>query len=56
MDFAKIRPTVMGYSDVEKLALIPQLENVFSGNTTPQKALENAQQQGDKILKEGSGE
>lgn len=56
MDFAKIRPTVMGYSDVEKLALIPQLENVFSGKTTPQKALENAQQQGDKILKEGSGE
>ncbi|MFS1009652.1 ABC transporter substrate-binding protein [Enterococcus casseliflavus] len=56
MDFAKIRPTVTGYSDVERLALIPQLENVFSGKINAQKALENAQQQGDKILKEGSGE
>jgi multiple sugar transport system substrate-binding protein len=56
MDFAKVRPTVTGYSDVERLALIPQLENVFSGKISAQKALENAQQQGDKILKEGSGE
>ena len=56
MNFAKIRPTVMGYSDVEKLALVPQLENVFSGKTTAKDALKNAQQQGDKILKEGSGE
>lgn len=54
MEFAKIRPTVPGYSDVESLALIPQLENVMSGKTTPEKALETAQTQGNKILKEGA--
>ena len=53
MEFAKVRPTVIGYSDVEKLALIPQLENVFSGKTSAQDALKTAQEQGDKILKEG---
>ncbi|OTN77463.1 hypothetical protein A5886_002563 [Enterococcus sp. 8G7_MSG3316] len=54
MEFAKIRPTVPGYSDVESLALIPQLENVMAGKTTPEKALETAQTQGNKILEEGA--
>ena len=54
MDFAKIRPTVAGYSDLEKLAVNPQLENMLAEKETPQEALENAQKQGDKILKEGS--
>lgn len=55
MDFAKIRPTVSGYSDVERLALIPQLENVVAGKTSINDALEKAQEQGDKILKEEAG-
>ncbi|OQO68202.1 ABC transporter substrate-binding protein [Enterococcus villorum] len=54
MDFAKIRPTVTGYSDLEKLAVNPQLENMLAEKETPQQALENAQKQGNKILKEGS--
>lgn len=52
MNFAKVRPTVTGYSDVESLALIPQLENFVAGKTTADKALEAAQKQGDKILKD----
>ena len=41
----------MGYSDVEKLALIPQLENAFSGKQRRKKALEKcSNKQGDKIL------
>ncbi|MGG5359189.1 MULTISPECIES: ABC transporter substrate-binding protein [unclassified Enterococcus] len=56
MDFANIRPTVPGYSDLEKLAVNPQLENFISGRTSAEEALSNAQAQGDKILKEGSSE
>lgn len=56
MDFANIRPTVPGYSDLEKLAVNPQLENFISGRTSAEEALSNAQTQGDKILKEGSSE
>lgn len=52
MEFAKVRPTVSGYSDVEGLALIPQLENEIAGKVTADQALSKAQQQGDKILKE----
>ncbi|MGM0123432.1 multiple sugar transport system substrate-binding protein [Enterococcus sp. AZ194] len=55
MDFAKIRPTVAGYSDVEGLALIPQLENIVSGKSSINEGLEKAQEQGDKILKEEAG-
>lgn len=52
MEFAKVRPTTSGYSDVETLAVIPQLENFIAGKTTADKALAAAQKQGDKILKE----
>ncbi|WP_262315939.1 ABC transporter substrate-binding protein [Lacticaseibacillus parakribbianus] len=52
MNYAKIRPNVMGYADVETLALIPQLQNFVAGKTSADKALANAQKQGDKILKE----
>ncbi len=55
MEFAKVRPTVTGYSDVESLALIPQLENYIADKTTADKALEDAQKQGDKILKDEAG-
>jgi multiple sugar transport system substrate-binding protein len=43
MDFANIRPTVPGYSDLEKLAVNPQLENFISGRTSAEEALSNAQ-------------
>lgn len=56
MEFAKVRPTVLGYSDVEKLAVIPQLENVLAGKISAEQALANAQKQGDKILEEGKSE
>lgn len=52
MDYAKTRPTVTGYADVEGLALTPQLQNFVSGKVSADKALSNAQKQGDKILKE----
>ncbi len=50
LDYAKIRPTVAGYSDVEGKALIPALQKYMSGELTAQQALDQAQQQGDQIL------
>lgn len=54
MEFAKVRPTNLSYSDVESLAVIPQLENELAGKTSAEEALKKAQEQGDKILKEGA--
>lgn len=50
LDYAKIRPTVAGYSDVEGKALIPALQKFMSGELTAQQALDQAKQQGDQIL------
>lgn len=52
MEYAKTRPTVAGYSDVEGLALIPQLQNFIAKKVSAEQALEEAQKQGDKILAE----
>jgi len=56
MEFAKIRPPVPGYSDVETLALRPQLQLFMEGKITAEEALSKAQEMGDKILKEASEE
>ncbi len=50
MSYASIRPKVGGYSDVEGLALIPQLQLWQSGEITAQEALDAAQSQGDQIF------
>lgn len=50
LDYAKIRPTVAGYQDVEGKALIPALQKFMSGELTAQQALDQARQQGDQIL------
>ena len=50
MDYAGIRSKVPGYSDVEGLALIPQLQKFVAGEITAEKALSEAQTQGDAIL------
>jgi multiple sugar transport system substrate-binding protein len=50
LSYAKIRPTVAGYSDVEGKALIPALQKFMSGELSAKDALAQAQQQGDQIL------
>jgi len=50
MLYAGIRSKVPGYSDVEGLALIPQLQKYVAGEITAEEALANAQSQGDGIL------
>ncbi|WFR57070.1 ABC transporter substrate-binding protein [Anaerocolumna sp. AGMB13025] len=50
MLYASIRSKVPGYSDVEGLALIPQLQKYVAGETSAEEALKNAQSQGDGIL------
>ncbi len=52
LDFATVRPSVPGYSDVEGKALVPALQSFMSGELTAQQALDQAQQQGDQILQE----
>ncbi len=52
MDYAKVRPSVAGYSDVEGKALTPALQKFMSGELTAQQALTQAQTQDDQILKE----
>ncbi|WP_099221043.1 ABC transporter substrate-binding protein [Listeria costaricensis] len=52
MNYAETRPTALGYSDVENLALTPQLEKFMNGDITAEKALSNAEKEGNKILKE----
>lgn len=50
MLYAGIRSKVPGYSDVEGLALIPQLQKYVAGEISAEDALKNAQSQGDGIL------
>lgn len=50
MNYATIRSKAPGYSDVEGLALIPQLQKYVAGEISAQDALKNAQSQGDGIL------
>ncbi|SDC32250.1 carbohydrate ABC transporter substrate-binding protein, CUT1 family [Sanguibacter gelidistatuariae] len=50
MEFAKVRPIVAGYSDVEGLALIPQLQKFLSGESSAETALSTAQSEGDALL------
>jgi multiple sugar transport system substrate-binding protein len=54
MLYASIRSKVSGYSDVEGLALIPQLQKYVAGEITAEEALANAQSQGDSILTEAA--
>lgn len=50
MDYAQVRPSVTGYSDVEGQALVPALEQFMAGELTAEQALAQAQQQGDALL------
>lgn len=50
LSYASIRPKTLGYSDVEGLALIPQLQKFMSGEITAEEALATAQAQGDQIF------
>ncbi|UFU06705.1 ABC transporter substrate-binding protein [Ruania halotolerans] len=50
VSFAKIRPPVPGYADVETLALIPALQQSMSGQLTGAEALTQARIQGDRIM------
>jgi multiple sugar transport system substrate-binding protein len=50
MLYAHIRSKVSGYSDVEGLGLIPQLQKYVAGEISAEEALSAAQSQGDQIL------
>ena len=52
--YAGIRSKVLGYSDVEGLALIPQLQKYVAGEISAEEALANAQSQGNSILAEAA--
>lgn len=54
MDYAGIRSKVFGYSDLEGLALIPQLQKYVAGEITAEEALSNAEKQGNEILAEAA--
>ncbi len=54
MLYASTRMQVPGYSDVEVLALRPQLDLFVAGSIDAQGALETAARQGDAILQEAS--
>lgn len=51
MNYAKIRPTVKNYSNIENLALTPQLEKFMNGDISAEKALGKAETEGNKLLK-----
>jgi multiple sugar transport system substrate-binding protein len=51
-EFAKIRPTVSGYSTMEGNALIPNLQLFMEGKMSAADALKTSQEAGDKILAE----
>ena len=53
-DYAGIRSKALGYSDVEGLALIPQLQKFMAGEISAEEALSTAQSQGDSILAEAA--
>lgn len=50
LSYASIRPKTLGYSDVEGLALTPQLQKFMAGEITAEEALATAQKQGDQIF------
>lgn len=50
MNFAKVRPQIAGYTDVEGKALIPALQKFMSGELTAEQALAEGQTLGDQIL------
>lgn len=52
MGFAKIRPAVSGYSDVEGKATIPNFQLFMSGKMKADEALKDAEVKGNKILEE----
>lgn len=54
MEYAGIRSKVFGYSDLEGLALIPQLQKYTAGEITAQEALSSAEKQGNQILAEAA--
>lgn len=54
MLYAGIRSKVPGYSDVEGLGLIPQLQKYVAGEISAEEALANAGKQGDTILAEAA--
>lgn len=55
LSFAGIRPKTLGYSDVEGLALTPQIQKFMAGEITAEEALANAQAQGDQIFADYAG-
>lgn len=52
MDYAQVRPGVKGFSDVDGKALVPALERFLSGEISAEKALSDAQEQGDQLLEQ----
>ena len=56
MLYASTRQQVPGYSDVEGLALRPQLDLFVAGTIDAETALKTAQEQGDDILKQAAEE
>lgn len=54
MEYAGIRSKVFGYSDMEGLALIPQLQKYVAGEISAEDALNNAENQGNQILAEAA--
>lgn len=56
LGYASIRPKTLGYSDVEGLALIPQLQKFVAGEITAEDALAAAQEQGDQIFADYASE
>lgn len=50
MDYATVRSSVAGASDVEGKALIPALQKFMAGDVTAEAALAEAQELGDQIL------
>ena len=51
--YARTRPTVAGYADLEQLALTPQLQNFLAGKESAKTALSVAANQGNQILAQG---
>lgn len=54
LEFAKIRPTVAGYSSMEEKALIPNLQLFLEGKQSAEVTLKKAQEAGDKVLVENA--
>ncbi|HEV6952057.1 MAG TPA: ABC transporter substrate-binding protein [Promicromonospora sp.] len=55
MEYAQVRSSTPGASDVEGKALIPALEKFLAGETDAATALQEAQDLGDRILADNAG-